>query len=132
MAMIQWMGRYRPLVEQIVKHSHEAGRAMFRRFEFRDGIRLSAVEWQVLEYVYEHEEDEKMVHIYEHIGLAQSNFSKSVKLLCSYGLIEKYHKSTNRKNVIIRITDAGRALYDDAIENVSNPHGSPSSERWTA
>ena len=110
--MIEWMGRYRPLVEQLVLNSHEARRAMKKKGDLGDGIWLNAVEWQVLEYVYEHEEDEKMAHIYERIGLAQSSFSKCAKTLSDYGLIARYHKSDNRKEVIIKITDRGRKLYE--------------------
>ena len=110
--MVQWMGRYRPLVAELVKHTHEASRALYKKFDMGDGVCINSMEWQVLEYVYEHGEDEKMAHIYERIGLAQSSFSKCVKTLESYDLIEKYHTSKNRKNVIIKITDKGRDLYE--------------------
>ena len=111
--MLKWMGRYRPVVEQLVLLSHKTARFSYKKIEMGKGIWLSSVDWQVLEYVYEYAEDERMIHICEKIGLAQSTFSRSVKVLYDYGLIARYHTSDNRKNVIIRITDKGRTLYEE-------------------
>ena len=106
------MGRYRPLVEQLVLFSHEASRSMFKKLDMGDGIFLSPIEWQVLEYVYEHGEDERMASIHDKIGLAQSSFSKCVRALSDYGLVERFHTVSNRKNVIVKITEKGIALYE--------------------
>ena len=111
--MVKWMGRYRSLVEQLVLFSHIGARARYTKLEMREGLWLSPVDWQVLEYVYEHAEDRRMIHICEKIGLAQSTFSRSAKVLSGYGLIARYHTTDNKKNIIIRITDSGRELYEE-------------------
>ena len=50
----EWMGRYRPLVAEIVRHSNITQRLSAARFPVADGINLNAQEWQVFEYILDH------------------------------------------------------------------------------
>lgn len=119
----EWMGRYRPLVAELVRHSNRAQRTISRRTEVAEGISLNAQEWQVFEYVIEHGDDDAYMNlISDRLGIAQSTFSKIVKALCGYGLLDKYHMSGNRKNILLRPTGKGLAVYEgfsqDLVKNL--------------
>ena len=75
---IKWMGRYRDFVSAVVKHSNQYNRvANVDSVSFEDKT-FSSIEWQILEYVYEHPDDTgNMSVISEALGLAASSFSKS-------------------------------------------------------
>ena len=45
------------------------------------------------------------------LGIPQSSFSKIVKTLCGYELLEKYQTTRNRKNIILLPTEKGVSLY---------------------
>lgn len=109
----EWMGRYRPLVAALVKHSNINSKYSKNKSDNGNGVQLSANEWQVLETVIEHQHEvTNMNRLSEAIGLPQSTFSKTVKYLCSVGLVEKYQTATNRKNVILKPTAPALAIYE--------------------
>ena len=109
----EWMGRYRPLVAALVQHSNAASRSMGIKKEYPDGVSLTSTEWQVLEYIVEHEtDDDCMLFISERLSLPQSTFSKAVKALCAAGLVDKYHMLSNRKNIILKPTKRGAEVYE--------------------
>ena len=102
---VNWMGRYRTLVMALVQHCNISARGSGIKDRVTDDIWLNAHEWQVLEYIIEHTEDDAyMNRMSEVLGLPQSSFSRSVSLLSSYGLVEKYQTESNRKNVLLRPT----------------------------
>ena len=108
----EWMGRYRPLVAQLVRHSNVVQRASTRRTPLAEGIALTPPEGQVFEYILEHQEDDACMNcISERLGLAQSTFSKITKYLCELGLVDKYQAESNRKNIILRPSELGIELY---------------------
>lgn len=108
----EWMGRYRPLVAALVQHTNIVQRTMSAKTDIVDGIRLTPQEWQVFEYIIEHlNDDAHMNLISERLGIPQSSFSKMVKVLCGYGLIDKYQMTNNRKNIILRPSDYGLEVY---------------------
>ena len=108
----EWMGRYRPLVAALVKHTNVVQRASGRTVRLSDELRLTVQEWQVFEYVLEHQDDDAcMNHISERLGIPQSTFSKIIKCLCEQGLVDKYQTETNRKNIILRPSESGADLY---------------------
>ena len=49
--------------------------------------------------------------ISERLGIAQSTFSKIVKALCAYGLVNKYQTTRNRKNILLRPSEKGLEVY---------------------
>lgn len=106
------MGRYRPLVAELVRHSNITQRLSATRFPVADGINLNAQEWQVFEYILEHTDDDAYMNmISERLGIAQSTFSKIVKALCGYGLVNKYQTTRNRKNILLRPSEKGLEVY---------------------
>ena len=108
----EWMGRYRPLVAALVKHTNVVQRAAGRTVRLSEEVSLSTQEWQVFEYILEHQDDDScMNHISERLGIAQSTFSKITKYLCEQGLVDKYQTETNRKNIILRPSADGVDLY---------------------
>lgn len=108
----EWMGRYRPLVAELVRHSNITQRASVIRSPVADGINLNAQEWQVFEYILEHTDDDAYMNmISERLGIAQSTFSKIVKALCGYGLVNKYQTTRNRKNILLRPSEKGLEVY---------------------
>ena len=115
---IKWMGRYRDFVSAVVKHSNQYNRvANVDSVSFEDKT-FSSIEWQILEYVYEHPDDTgNMSVISEALGLATSSFSKSTAKLVRLGLVEKYMVDGNRKNIILRVSEEGRRCYDYIVEN---------------
>jgi len=115
---IKWMGRYRDFVSAVVKHSNQYNRvANVDSVSFEDKT-FSSIEWQILEYVYEHPDDTgNMSVISEALGLAASSFSKSTAKLVRLGLVEKYMVDGNRKNIILRVSEEGRRCYDYIVEN---------------
>ena len=105
-----WMGRYRPLVAELVRHSNITQRLSATRFSVADDICLNSQEWQVFEYILEHSDDDAYMNmnmISERLGIAQSTFSKIVKALCAYGLVNKYQTTRNRKNILLRPSEKG-------------------------
>lgn len=107
-----WMGRYRPLVAALVRHSNITQRIAGTRSPLAGGMQLSSQEWQVFEYILEHQNDDAhMNRISERLGIPQSSFSKIVKTLCGYGLVDKYQLAGNRKNIILRPSAKGCSVY---------------------
>lgn len=113
---VEWMERYRPLMRALVNHTNSACRIANIRTDIKDGILLNHYDWQVLEYLYEHEaNDENMLHMSNVLGIAQSSFSNITKTLCHYRLIKRYHTRTNKKNVILKITELGKEVYEHHV-----------------
>lgn len=106
------MGRYRPLVAALVKHTNVVQRAAGRTVRLSDELSLTVQEWQVFEYILEHQNDDSCMNlISERLGIPQSTFSKITKFLCQQGLVDKYQTEVNRKNIILRPSAAGAELY---------------------
>ena len=98
--MTEWMGRYRALVAAIVQHTNVVMEGESLRKYMYDGVYLSTKEWQVLEYIVEHREDDaKMIHMSEALGFHQSYFSKITRTLSNLGLVERFHIEGNKKDV---------------------------------
>lgn len=110
---MSWMGRYRPLIEAIVLHGHLSTRMAFKPLQFGENTELTAIEWQVLEYLYEHGEEVKMANVYNRLGIPQSTFSRAASTLCELGFAEKTFTESNKKNRIVQITASGRTLYEE-------------------
>lgn len=113
MSTISWMGRYRQLIESIVRHRNAFACVMNTKTEHYDGVSLSIVEWEVFEYIVEHEEDDSsMTQLSERLMIPTSSFSKISQKLVTYGLIEKYQMVGNRKNIILKPSTYGLKFYN--------------------
>lgn len=101
---LAWMGRYRPLVAALVQHVNTVSKASPPLHIYED-IYLAPNEWQVLEYIVEHrEDDEHMNNMIHALAIPQSSFSRIQKKLNAMGLIERFQTSDNRKNIILKPT----------------------------
>lgn len=109
---INWMGRYRQLVETLVRHRNAFARVMNNKTENYEGISVSILEWEVLEYIIEHENDDSsMSQLSSRLCIPPSSLFKLSKTLCDYGLVAKYQMVGNKKNVILKPTEKGLDYY---------------------
>lgn len=109
---LEWMGKYRKLVEKMIKFGNTYARTSRGEHSYNTTAKFSASELQVLEYILEHEdENENMAGIAENLGISKSALSKHTKRMVEKRLLEKYHTTDNQKNIIIRVSDYGREVY---------------------
>ena len=106
---LNWMGRYRELVRDLVYYSNSSNRNLFTANRNRGDEELSMHEYQILEYICEFENDKRiMADISRDTGIAQSITTKK---LIALGLVERYRLGSNRKSIILRPTQAGKDRY---------------------
>ncbi len=109
---LEWMGRYRELIRMIIKYNNLFTRMNSDKLIDNSGISLTAQQWQTLECVIEYEDTNfNMAYFAKQLGIPKSTFSKYVKYLSENGLVDKYQQSDNNKNIILKPTAKGRALY---------------------
>jgi len=108
---LEWMGRNREFVRLLFKYQN-----LFSHYDKKipsnSGISLNAQQWQTLECIIEHEDENRnMFFMANQIGLPKSTFSKNVKLLVDSGLVDRYQQSGNRKDIILKPSDKGSEYY---------------------
>lgn len=109
---LTWMGRYRDLMESLVVQINLFARDLKVKNKVYEDIYLTSQEWQVLEYIIEHDDDDgSMIQISDRLAIPQSSFSKCTKSLCENGLVDKYQLVGNRKNIILKASDLGIEVY---------------------
>lgn len=114
---LQWMGEYRAFVEKLNKYANVYASMYNKEDYYGTSIPISISQIQVLEYLLENEElNQNMSEIAGRLGISPSAFTKLVNKLTQKDLLEKFYMEGNRKNIIIRVTDHGRRLY----QNYSN------------
>lgn len=110
--MIEWMGRYRPIVAALVQHVNSVAKNGVALYTYGD-IYLTPNEWQVLEYIVEHrDEDMHMADMISALAIPQSSFSRIQKKLCGLGLLERYQTTDNKKNIILKPTKLAQEAYE--------------------
>lgn len=111
---LEWLGKHRRLVEKMVKFGNSYASAYQKERFYGSEIWFSPEQIQTLEYILENEEDRQhMSEIAARLGMTASTFSKNVKKMCDKGLLEKFQEEGNRKNIIVRVSDKGRKVYDE-------------------
>ncbi len=114
---LEWMGKYRDFVEKLVRYGNSYAQAYKVESNYTDEIPYSAAQLQVMEYILENEEkNQNMAEIAGRLGITPSAFSKNVKKMVEKGLLEKYHTSINKKDVIIKVSPMGRQVYQKYTE----------------
>lgn len=109
---IEWMGKYRKLVEMIIRFGNIYSRTSRGEHSYNTSIRFSASEIQVLECILENEDHfENMSTIAERLGISKSALSKHTKKMVEKGLLERYHTVNNQKNIIIKVSEYGKEVY---------------------
>ena len=110
---LEWMGPYRPLVEEYIKAMNRYARSYRDTNMEIDGVPLSAATIQVLEYILENEEEQlPMARLAERLGVTRGAFSKTTALLCSQGLVEKRHPEQSGREYVLTLTLKGRKVYE--------------------
>jgi len=106
------MGRYREFVGLLSKYVNIFGNLGNKAVTDKLGFRLTSQQWQTLECVIEYEDENKnMMFMANKIGLKKSTFSKFIKVLENYGLVERYQQKGNRKDIILKPSDKGHVYY---------------------
>lgn len=126
MMELEWMGDYRAVVEQLIRYCNIYA-AVYKKEQFRCGdVTYSFSQVQVLEYLLENKHlNLNMSSVASRLGITFSSFSKLVSKLAQSGLVEKYYLAHNRKNIIVRVTPKGCALYEDYAQKVYALHFKP-------
>lgn len=115
----EWMGRYRPLVAALIRQTNIAISDLSVKHDIGNGIYLNNNEWQILEYIVEHRnDDDRMIYISQRLAIPQSTFSKVVKKLVAAKLVERYQMANNRKNIILKPTELGIDLYNENVKKI--------------
>lgn len=110
---LEWMGPYRPLVEEYIKAMNRYARSYRDTNMEIDGVPLSAATVQVLEYILENEEEQlPMARLAQRLGVTRGAFSKTTALLCSHGLVEKRHPEQSGREYVLTLTEKGRRVYE--------------------
>ena len=119
---LTWFGRYRDIVTALVYHTNCVNRSANIRENYGSGVMLTAQEWQTLETIIEHDNENLiMSDISKLLGIPLSTLSKLTKQLLSQGLVERYRIDGNRKNIILRPSKKGYLLYQEHCEAVTTP-----------
>lgn len=114
---LEWMGTYRGFIEKLIKYGNSYAQAYKVENAYATDIAFSAAQLQVMEYILENEnENQNMAEIAGRLGITPSAFSKNVKKMVDKGLLEKYHMSTNKKDVIIRVSPLGKEVYAQYVK----------------
>lgn len=109
---LEWMGRYRELIEQLQRFGNRYAVQYNREICCGPELCLSTAQLQILGYLLENEEKNlKMAQVAQALDILQSTFSKCISRMVEKGLVEKYHTSQNRKDVIIRASARGREAW---------------------
>jgi DNA-binding MarR family transcriptional regulator len=111
---LEWMGRYRELVGLLSKYVNIFSNYGDKSFAHKLGFRLTSQQFQILECVVEYEDENKnMVFMANKLGLKKSTFSKLIKALVDFGLVERYQQNDNRKDIILKPSEKGRFYYKE-------------------
>ena len=106
------MGRNREFIRMLMKYMNLFSQDINKKVTNDSGISINAQQWQTLECIIEYEDENKnMVFMANQLGLPKSTFSKYVKLLIGYGLVEKYQHTDNRKDIVLKPSRKGRVFY---------------------
>ena len=116
---LEWMGQYRELMEKLIRYGNAYAQNYNREVDLGEGVRFTPAQLQALEYILENEDGcQNMAQIAARLGISPSSFSKNVAKMVEKGFLEKYHTSSNRKDVIIRVSPAGKEAYQRYIRTL--------------
>ncbi len=120
---LAWMGEYRDVVEKLIRYCNVYAAVYKKEAYLGTNVKVSYSQIQVLEYLLENEElHQNMAMIAGRLGITRSTFTKLVNRLVEKGLLEKFHASDNRRDVIVQATEQGRRVYADYSDYVYRAH----------
>ena len=110
---LEWLGKYGDFVEKLVHYGNAYAQNYNTERSFGVGASFSASDIQTLEYILTNQDkNQNMAEMAYYLGIPASTFSKNVNKMMKKGLVEKYHISTNRKEIILRVSDFGKDVYE--------------------
>lgn len=110
---LEWMGQYRELIGDFYRSAN--GYSQICKTElFGSPVRFSPYEVQIMEHILEYADQRKNMKWYaDRLGLSQATYSKYVQKLVEKGLVEKYHASGNKKDIILKVSPLGIQEYEE-------------------
>jgi DNA-binding MarR family transcriptional regulator len=107
---LSWMKKHRSLIGKMIRFANTYATMYTKVTDLGAELRLSAAQIQTLEYVLENE-DCNMSELAQKLGVPRATFSKNVKVIEGLGLVRRYKRKDNRKNIYLFATDEGREVY---------------------
>ena len=108
---LEWMGPYREIIGNFYRSAN--GYSQICKNEmFGEPVLFSPYEVQIIEHILEHADQHRNMKWYaSRLGLSQATYSKYVQKLVDKGLVEKYHTSGNKKDIILMVSPLGLKEY---------------------
>lgn len=108
---LEWMGPYRDIIGNFYRSAN--GYSQICKSEiFGEPVTFSPYEVQIIEHILEHAEEHRNMKWYaSRLGLSQGTYSKYIQKLVDKGLLEKYHTSGNKKDIILMVSPLGLQEY---------------------
>lgn len=114
---LSWMKKHRRLIGQMIRFANTYTNMYNKVTNLGAEIDISPIQIQTLEYVIENE-NSNMTDLAHKLGVARTTFSKNVKSLEEQGLVEKFQRRDNKKNIYLFATDYGKKIYRQYSEYV--------------
>lgn len=108
---LDWMQQHRSLIAKLIRFANAYTVMYNKSVDMGTPINISAAQIQTLEYIMENE-NAKMSEIAEKLGVTRGTFSKNAMQLQEKGLIKKYRRDDNKKEIYLFATDFGRQVYE--------------------
>lgn len=104
------MQEHRSLIAKLIRFANAYTVMYNKPVNYGTNVDISAAQIQTLEYIMENE-NLKMSEIAEKLGVTRGTFSKNAMQLQEKGLIKKYRRDDNKKEIYLFATDLGKQLY---------------------
>ena len=114
---LEWMQKHRALVGKMIRFANAYTVMYTRPVQMGTDIEISASQIQTLEYVMENE-TMKMSDIAQKLGVTKATFSRNAQHLVEMGLLSRYRRGDNKKEVYLFATDLGKKVYKDYTDYV--------------
>lgn len=119
---LTWMKESRALIHALIYYGNISCCGVHTTMMPYDGVELTKHEFQALEYICEHEDDnQNMTAIANDLGLPQSTLTKITKHLTALELVERFRIVGNKKTVILKPTEHGKQVYITIIQRDIEP-----------
>lgn len=93
-----WMKKHRRLIGQMIRFANTYTNMYNKASNFGTELEISPIQIQTLEYIIENE-DSNMTDLANKLGVPRTTFSKNVRTLEKQGLVEKFQRSDNKKDI---------------------------------
>lgn len=107
---LDWMQNHRSLIAKLIRFANAYTVMYNKSVNYGTDVEVSAAQIQTLEYIMENE-NLKMSEIAEKLGVTRGTFSKNAMQLQEKGLIKKYRRDDNKKEIYLFATELGKQIY---------------------